>query len=173
MICPALHYAQTLHTLIGFKVYLYNFQFGPVLIDLAVEAGLTNPVYKESHHWASHGSSIPFLFHNLCRKCHHRGCAAQKVRALARSFGPVSFLQPQFRIRKGSVVFAHFALTGEPLVWERTASTTDVPILPSSSILLLQLLGSSAPSLHPCVNGQWDETQIFSRCNRVEFRSTL
>jgi len=88
VVCPALHYAQTLHTLIGFKVYLYNFQFGPVLTDLAVEAGLTNPVYKESHHWASHGSSIPFLFHNQCRKCHHRGCASQKVRP----FGPASFL---------------------------------------------------------------------------------
>jgi hypothetical protein len=80
VVCPTLHYAQTLQSLIGFKVYLYNFQYGPVRTDLAVEAGLVNPVYKESHHWASHGSNTLFLFHNQCRKCHHRGCASNKVR---------------------------------------------------------------------------------------------
>jgi hypothetical protein len=127
VVCPALHYAQTLHTLIGFKVYLYNFQFGPMLTDLAVEAGLTNPVYKESHHWASHGSSIPFLFHNLCRKCHHRGCASQKVCArlpvrLDRFPSATTVSQSQ-GYRSPRTVHAE----RRPA---RTASTTDIPILP-------------------------------------------
>jgi len=70
VVCPSIAFVTMLQSLMAIdKVYHYIFAYGPEYTDQAAEMRLVSPMQKTSRHWASHGAELPFLFHNMCRRC--------------------------------------------------------------------------------------------------------
>lgn len=105
VVCPSIAFVTMLQSLMAIdKVYHYIFAYGPEYTDQAAEMRLVSPMQKTSRHWASHGAELPFLFHNMCRRC--RLARVSKILYISRpvrdklpacrwlAFGRAAFLYP-------------------------------------------------------------------------------